>query len=592
MRILYSYILLIFFSLTATAQDVKVIAPDEVDVNTYFQLRYVVENADAGNISLPSLNDFTILSGPNVSSSSSMIINGGQMTQSKKTIYTYLLQPNAKGSFTIPGATLTVNGKKVTTKKVKINVTGNSGKQASGKTPKSSASATQTLNKITGKDLFVRAIVSKKKAFEQEAIQLTYRVYCRIGVQLNNAMLQKAPEFQGFVTNEVPISALDMSIETIDGETYKYADYLSYVLFPQKPGVLSITPITIDCEVLDYDPTINPIEAHFNGRMRSRIFKCTSQALEVEVSPLPQPQPTDFIGVVGAITMKGDWATSNIHAQDPAHYQLTISGKGNLHLMLPPTLNDSEAIEVYDVTPQEELNLTANGYTGKVTYDYTILPRTAGKIQLPPLTASYYNTEKSCYEQLTTGAIPLNALPSAGTTSAPTQADIHTIKPGHHEMIPASAYVTWGNLRYLLLHLLILLGGGIVFYTIKRYRGRNQATIAQRGALRKAMRLLKEAEQCIKNTNSAQFHSKLLEALNYYTTERFHLTRATLSREAIAELLQSNNVEASYIQRFLRIIDTCEFAKFAPPSDAGSLNELLNETKQVLQCIDETSSKK
>lgn len=592
MRILYSYILLIIFSITATAQEVQVIAPNEVDVDTYFQLRYVVENADVNHISLPQLNDFTLLSGPNVSSSSSMVINGSKMSQSQKTIYTYVLQPNSKGNFTIPSATLTINGKKVSAEKVKINVIGESRNQSSRNSSPSSSQPSQSVHKITGKDLFVRASVSKTKVFEQEAILLTYRVYCRIGVQLNNAMLQKAPEFQGFVTNEAPIAALDMRIETIDGETYKYADYLSYVLFPQKSGTLSITPITVDCEVLDYDSTIDPIEAHFNGRMRSRIFKCTSQELKVEVSPLPQPQPADFIGVVGELTMKGDWASSKIHAQDPAHYQLTITGKGNLNLMLPPTLNDSEAIEVYDVTPQEELNLTANGYTGKVTYDYTILPRTAGKIQLPPLTASYYNTEKSCYEQLTTGAIPLNALPSAGTTSASTQADIHTIKPGHHEMIPASAYVTWGNLRYLLLHLLILLGGGIVFYTIKRYRGRNQATIAQRGALRKAMRLLKEAEQCIKNTNSAQFHSKLLEALNYYTTERFHLTRATISREAIAELLQSNNVEASYIQRFLRIIDTCEFAKFAPPSDAGSLNELLNETKQVLQCIDETSSKK
>lgn len=590
MRILYSYILLILFSLTATAQDVKVIAPDEVDVDTYFQLRYVVENADADNITLPSLSDFTVLSGPNLSSSSSMMINGSKMTQSKKTIFTYLLQPNAKGKFTIPSATLTVNGKKITAKQVKINVTGGSGKQASEGRQQSSASASPALNKITSKDLFVRATVSKKKVFEQEALLLTYRVYCRIGVQLNNAMLQKAPEFQGFVTNEVPISALDMHVETIDGEPFKCADYLSYVLFPQKSGSLSITPITIDCEVLDYDPTINPIEAHFNGRMRSRIFKCTSQALEVEVSPLPQPRPADFIGVVGEISMKGNWSTSNIHAQDPAHYQLTVSGKGNLNLMLPPAMTDTEAIEVYDVTPREELKLTANGYTGKVTYDYTLLPKTAGKTQLSALTASYYNTETGRYEQLTTGPIPLNALPSIGVASSPGATsgagDIHTLQTGIHTMLPAEEYITWGNAGYLMLHLLILAIGGIALFLTKRYRGRDQASKKQRRALRRALRILKEAERSIPATHGATFHTRVLEAVNLYATEKFHLSRAALSRQAVEELLLSRGVHHEGVQRLLRIIDTCEYAKFAPPQGAGGLNDLLSETREALQLID------
>jgi hypothetical protein len=53
------------------------------------------------------------------------------------------------------------------------------------------------------------------------------------------------------------------------------------------------------------------------------------------------------------------------------------------------------------------------------------------------------------------------------------------------------------------------------------------------------------------------------------------------------DLFNEQNIPQSTTQRLLKVIDECEFAKFAPTADEGSLTETLNETITVLRLIDQ-----
>jgi hypothetical protein len=68
------------------------------------------------------------------------------------------------------------------------------------------------------------------------------------------------------------------------------------------------------------------------------------------------------------------------------------------------------------------------------------------------------------------------------------------------------------------------------------------------------------------------------------------LTRAEVNRQHIQALLTSRKVDADAIQKLLRIIEACEYAKFAPASDTGSLKEILNDTTNVIHLIDNSSN--
>lgn len=585
MRSFLLYLLL--FPLSLLSQEVKVVHPTEVGQNDYFELKYIVENDDVTDIQLPRLNDFTILSGPNLSTSSSIMMSGTKVKKSCTTTYTYILEPKTLGTFKIPSAMLMIAGKQVTAKSVAIKVVeGNKTAQRA-----SNRSQQRPIRNITEKDLFVKTIVSKTKVMEQEALLLTYRVYWKMGVGLSNIYLQKVPDFQGFVTNEIPITALNVGMESLNGETYKVADRLKYVLFPQQSGKLEITPLTVDCEIVESDPAMDAFDAFFNGRMRSRVIKCKSQKLSIDVTPLPQPQPDDFLGVVGELTMEGKWIEPTLQAGVAAHYQVFMSGSGNLKLMLAPSIIPNSDFDLYDVTTNEELELTEYGHKGKVVYDYTIVPKSAGKLTLTPITGSFYNTNTKQYEQISITPteqnvlVPLNSTNTVQSTED-TQVDIHTIHAGEHKTTAIEDYIFWGKLNYILLYILALCIAIVVFLTGKRFVQRDKKVKAQRLALKKALQQLKQCDSFIRNNQNNKFYESLSETILNYLIQRFNLKKAELSKQQIEECLTNQQIEGEVIRRLLKVIDECEFAKFAPAKDEGGLKDILNETTDVLKLVD------
>lgn len=585
MRSFLLYLLL--FPLSLLSQEVKVVHPTEVGQNDYFELKYIVENDDVTDIQLPRLNDFTILSGPNLSTSSSIMMSGTKVKKSRTTTYTYILEPKTLGTFKIPSAILMIAGKQVTAKSVAIKVVeGNNTAQRT-----SNRSQQTPIRNITEKDLFVKTIVSKTKVMEQEALLLTYRVYWKMGVGLSNIYLQKVPDFQGFVTNEIPITALNVGMESLNGETYKVADRLKYVLFPQQSGKLEITPLTVDCEIVESDPAMDAFDAFFNGRMRSRVIKCKSQKLSIDVTPLPQPQPDDFLGVVGELTMEGKWIEPTLQACVAAHYQVFINGSGNLKLMLAPSIIPNSDIDLYDVTTNEELELTEYGHKGKVVYDYTIVPKSAGKLTLTPITGSYYNTNTKQYEQISITPteqnvlVPLNSTNTVQSTED-TQVDIHTIHAGEHKTTAIDDYIFWGKLNYIMLYILALCVAIVVFLTGKRFVQRDKKVKAQRLALKKALQQLKQCDSFIRNNQNNKFYESLSETILNYLIQRFNLKKTELSKQQIEECLTNQQIEGEVIRRLLKVIDECEFAKFAPAKDEGGLKDILNETTDVLKLVD------
>jgi len=90
-HILLSFLSLIMISNTCIAQDAKMlveISADTILLGNYIQLRYTLENV-GGKFEMPELEGMLLISGPNITSSMSMI--NGEVTQ--KASYTVYLKP-------------------------------------------------------------------------------------------------------------------------------------------------------------------------------------------------------------------------------------------------------------------------------------------------------------------------------------------------------------------------------------------------------------------------------------------------------------------------------------------------------------------
>lgn len=115
------FILLMLSSLMVWGQDAELtieVSQQDVRVGEPFELTISLKNAQ-GDIQPPDLEGFEIISGPNFSSSFSMVNGETNMASS----YSYRLRAMEEGERIIPSATVQVEGVDMMTEPIKMNVT-------------------------------------------------------------------------------------------------------------------------------------------------------------------------------------------------------------------------------------------------------------------------------------------------------------------------------------------------------------------------------------------------------------------------------------------------------------------------------------
>ena len=118
LKILMTITTLLLLAAGGNAQSFEIkMSSDSLLVGNYFKVSFISKNSD-GKFEAPEFEGMQVLSGPNVSSSVS-IVNGDK---SSTVSYSYLLQPEDVGIYTIPPAYLVSEDKTIETTPTVINV--------------------------------------------------------------------------------------------------------------------------------------------------------------------------------------------------------------------------------------------------------------------------------------------------------------------------------------------------------------------------------------------------------------------------------------------------------------------------------------
>ena len=123
MRKLTSILLFIGIAFSAYADEVVFTAkaPNQVIAGQQFKLSYSV-NQQSTDIQIPDFPNFSLLAGPYKSQQMSSTFINGQYTNNYEETYTYTLIAQKAGTYTISPASIKVNGQKVQSNGVKIEV--------------------------------------------------------------------------------------------------------------------------------------------------------------------------------------------------------------------------------------------------------------------------------------------------------------------------------------------------------------------------------------------------------------------------------------------------------------------------------------
>ena len=581
-------IILLFFTSLAYAQNVefKASAPSVVAVGEQFKLEYTL-NKEGDNLKVPTLEGFDLLMGPSVGQSFYSSNINGKMTQNVTFSYTYILEGTKKGTFQIPGATVIIDGKEYTSNALKIEVVEGSrnsnGNQAATNRPvQPDANAT-----VNDNNLFVKVEVSRRSLYMGESLMATIKVYTK--VDLVNLGRTKFPDFNGFLAEEVPTpQRIELVREAVDGQIYNVGTIRKVLLYPQHTGEITIEPFELECIVRQR--LANGGRSFFDeffGNYKDVRAMRRSKPVTIQVKELPQlGKPAGFGGTVGNVTMATSLSADTVNANDAITYKVTFRGTGNLKLLKAPTINFPLDFEVYDPKESRDLNITENGTTGSVSFEYLIIPRYSGDYKIPAIRFSYFDSQSNTYKTIAGAEYNIHVRKGADKGQVETSAG-NQVKSFKKEDVRKVGE----DIRYLKTEGLNLKAAGVRFFgttlywlallipfvlfvvgaVLNRRRIKANADIVRvknKAANKMARKRLKVAASAMKNHNAEQFYDEVLKALWGYMSYKLNIDRAELNRDNISEILQSKGVEEDRIKEFIAVLDTCEYARYAPGSNS------------------------
>ncbi len=575
----------------------KAIAPNAVAMGQQFQLVYTV-NAEAKDLRTPDISDFEVLFGPSQSLSHSTVYDSsGKMVSETTMTFTYVLMPKKEGTFNIPPASIKVKNANYTSNSLVIKVL-----------PQDKASeATEGQQGSTGvsaNDLFMQMQVSKRSVYEQEGLLVSFKLYTAVDVaDLTNV---KFPEFEGFLSQEIEMKDAQISMENYNNRNYRTYLLKQVVLYPQRSGKLTIEGGKLDAQVRIV--TQQRARSLFDITPYQTVSKTlVMNPVTIDVKPLPSGKPASFSGAVGEFNMTSSLTPTSLKANEAVTMNLKITGTGNVKLIKNPEVTFPNDFELYDPKPTLDTKVSAAGVSGSKTIEYMAIPRFAGDFEIPPVNFSYFDPKSGTYKTISTLAYTLQVEKGEGGDSATGPVvsnfsnkesvkflgqDIRYLKVKDAHFV-SNNELFFGSFMYYLSYLVPALLF-IAFFFIYRKQVKENANIAlvrTKKANKAAVRRLKNAAKLMKENQKEAFYEEILRALWGYLSDKLNIPQASLTKDNVEAELTKYGISETLIHEFMDILNTCEFARYAPSQVSETLEQLYELTADAIDKMENTIKK-
>ena len=576
-------------------------APSTVILDKPFQLVYSV-NASCKDLRVPEINNFDVLAGPFESHSSSMQIINGKSSSSVEVSYTYTLQAQHTGTFTIPSASIVVNNQKYTSNGVSIKVLPADAVSSTKSKGGQSGSQSAGSQEISNDNIFIRTSVSKSNVYEQEAILVTYKLYTLADVV--QCVNKKMPDFNGFMKQEVEQSQnKQFSYENFNGKNYGTVVLYQVLLFPQHSGVIQIEKGNFEAVIRVQNRTAaRSIFDDFFDSYTNVSKTIIAPATKITVNALPSNKPAYFSGTVGHFSMNSTISAGQTKANDAVTVKISIAGTGNMKLIKNPDIKFPEGFEVYDPKVNNNFKTTTSGVSGSKSIEYLFIPRHSGDFEIPSAEFSYFDIQDRTYKTLRTPVYKLQVIKGDGGENNTAVGTSYTDKEDVKQLGNDIRYIQtdkfelskedeplFGTLISWLMYLIPLLVSLFLFVFFRKQAKENANIdfVKNKKANRVALKRLKLAQKLLNESNKDKFYEEVLKAVWTYLSDKLSISVAELTKERVELELTNRGLELSVINQFLQILNTCEFARYAPNSGQQEMGNLYTETIDAISTLED-----
>ena len=115
--------------------------------------------------------------------------------------------------------------------------------------PKQNNTEQTISNEEIAKNLYIRAIIDKRKVYKGEQVTVVYKLYTRLTIAAQMS-INKLPQYQGFWAEELETASnITFKTEVINGKQFRIGNLKKVALFPSQTGKLEVTPFELTVPV-------------------------------------------------------------------------------------------------------------------------------------------------------------------------------------------------------------------------------------------------------------------------------------------------------------------------------------------------------
>jgi BatD DUF11 like domain len=627
---------------TGQVKFTTVVSSQDVGLNEYLQVEFVVENArQIDALNPPEFPGFTIAQGP-IQSSGMSVINGN-MSQYKG--LSFVLQPTKTGKFIIPGASAVVDGQQMRSNKVTITVHAG----GSGTAPPNSGSAGpnpmfqpfgpdpfapereavdrdyvlrpgENVKDKIRKNLFVKVLVDRNTCYVGEPIVATYKLYSRLN---SESRVTRRPSLNGFsVYDMVDPSSDAVSVEKLNGKAYTVHIIRKTQLIPLQAGSIDLDPVEVENTVHFVKGGVRQEPRRSGNSLRDLLDQLSddnntgpeiaenvtlaTKPVTITVKPLPEEKkPAGYNGAVGNFSIEASLANKSIAAQDEATLHVVVKGKGNLPVITAPVVPWPSGIEAFDPTAKEEVNKTVVPMSGAKSFDYVFTAKASGHYTIPAINFSYFDPSSQTYKMAGTDSLDLQVMPSAKKSNQVVNDRMLTAVAPWTDRL---RHFVWDHLEWLFA--VVLLSIVIVYFWRQNLRLRREdrnkkasapvaavvapVTVRPGGpdisALSATTYLpvaevpdpLLEARHFFDNGDYKAFYREVNRAVWKSIGRKLDLPSSELNKQNCIRQLQLRGWDAQSILSLETILNECEMNLYTPAYDTYNMQQLLRQAEWML----------
>ena len=607
-KVVFLLVLLLTFG-WVKAEDVvfKAIAPQTVVVGSNFRLVYTI-NAEATDLRIPDLSDFEILSGPSPMTSQSTMNINGKMTSQYSLSLTYIVQAKKEGTFNVAPATIKAKGANYTSNALIIKVLPEDEKSKAANSAAEGADDGSGAVTISKNDVFLNINVSKRSVYEQEGFLVTFKLYSLRDIAGIEQL--KLPEFEGFLVQDIELPQnRQLELDRYNDRNYYSVTIKQAVLYPQRSGNITIPSGKINVALRVPAPRRRArsiFDDFFDSGYQTVNKVFTSQPVTINVKSLPSGKPASFSGAVGNFKMNAALSSNNVKADEAVTLKMDISGTGNVKLVKNPNVVFPNDFEIYDPKVDNKIQTTTAGTSGTKSIEYMAIPRYAGDFEIPAVEFSYFDTKAGQYKTLSAGPYKLHvAEGEGGKGTAPVVSnfsnkenvkylgkDIRYLKVKGFSFIQVND-LFFGSFGYVMSYVIPFLLF-VVFFIVYRKQIKENANVAlvrTKKANKTAVKRLKNAGKLLKENQKEAFYDEVLRALWGYLSDKLSIPLSNLTKDNVEAELRQYGVDDTLISEFMDILNTCEFARYAPSQASDAMDKIYEQTVDAIGKMENTIKK-